>query len=315
MTTSTCRLAAALTLTAFFGACSNGAKTPGNAGGSSGNNGGSGGTGNNGTPPPKGSCDNSQLDVLFSPMYSAFDGVHPFKLPAVVDGMTGVTWSATDPSLVDIAPDPMNNGGVMLTMRKAGTTQIIATAGGMCGVASLTISQASPSDWENGNARYNNGIVLVNGQPVRGNAPDAGEAREVACTNCHGDTANMAMGAFKTVSHTPTQTGGFSDDELIQIFTMGMVPTGGYFDESIVSYRAWQSFHRWTMTPEQAKGMIVYLRSLTPQNQMGMRGDFGGRRGDGGRMRGDGGFMRGDGGFMRREGGGGGGEDAAESTD
>ena len=45
------------------------------------------------------------------------------------------------------------------------------------------------------------------------------------------------------------------------------------------------------MTPEQSKGIIVYLRSLTPQTQMGMRGDFGGRRGDGGRMRGDGGFI------------------------
>jgi hypothetical protein len=37
------------------------------------------------------------------------------------------------------------------------------------------------------------------------------------------------------------------------------------------------------MTQDEAKGVIVYLRSLTPQAQTGQRGDFGGRRGrDGG---------------------------------
>jgi hypothetical protein len=309
MTTSTCRLAAALTLAAFFGACSNGAKSaPGNTGGSNGNTGGS-----TGTPPAKGACDKPEIDILFAPMYSAYDGVHMFKVPAVVDGIdaSAITWSASDPSLVDMTKDA-SSGGVMITTRKAGTTQIIASAGGLCGVSTLTITQAAASDWENGNARYNSGIVLVNGQPPRGTGDAGTAAREAACTNCHGDTATMA--AFKTVSHTPTQTGGFSDDELIQIFNNGTVPVGGYFDESIVSYNQWRNFHKWNMTPEQAKGMIVYLRSLTPQSQMGMRGDFGGRRGDGGR--GDGGRMRGDGGFRRGDGGDpGGGEDAAESTD
>src|SRR4029453_14751217 len=105
MTTSTRRLAAALTLAALFGACSNGAKSaPNNAGGSTGNGGGS--TGNNGTPPPKGSCDNPQIDILFAPMYSAFDGTHTYKVPAVVDSInaSAVTWSAADPSMVDMTP-------------------------------------------------------------------------------------------------------------------------------------------------------------------------------------------------------------------
>jgi hypothetical protein len=296
MTTSTCRLAAALTLAALFGACSNGAKTGDNAGGSTGNNGGGstgnnggGSTGNNGTVP--GVCDKPEIDILFAPMYSAYDGAHTFKVPAVVDSISSsaVNWSAADPSMVDITPDAAT-GGVMITMRKAGSTQIIAKAGGLCGVSALTVSQASPDDWMVGSARYNDGIVLTGG--LRGGGGDGGvNTREAACTNCHGDTATM--GLFKTVSHTPTQTGGFSDQDLIQIFTMGMVPVGGYFDESVIPYRQWQGFHRWQMTPEQAKGMVTYLRSLTPQSQMGMRGDFGGRRGDGGRgTRGDGGFRR-----------------------
>jgi hypothetical protein len=258
-------------------------------------------------------------------MYTAFDGVHRFKIPAVVNNMTsGVTWSASDPSMVEMQPDAM--GGVMLTAQKAGKVNIIASGGGLCGVSELTIAQASPDDWMIGSARYTDGIVLSTGIP-RGRGDAGAAAREVACTSCHGDTATN--GPFKTVGHTPQQTGGFSDAELIDIFTKGIVPTNGYFDETIVSYENWQNFHRWTMTPEEAKGMVVYLRSLTPAAQGGMRGDFGGRRGDGGfGTRGDGGPRRGggDGGFRRGDGGGmgggmggsGGGEPAdgsATSTD
>jgi hypothetical protein len=55
----------------------------------------------------------------------------------------------------------------------------------------------------------------------------------------------------------------------------------------------WQGFHRWQMTDEEAKGLVVYLRSLTPTAQSGSS-NFGGRfmPGDGGRgIRGDGGGM------------------------
>jgi hypothetical protein len=120
--------------------------------------------------------------------------------------------------------------------------------------------------------------------------------RDVACTSCHGDTATM--GPFKTVSHTPMQTAGFSDDQLIKIFTMGQLPEGAYFDDTIVPRQQWSNFHRWTMTPEQATAMVIYLRSLTPESQKGSRADFGGRvmRPDGGFGGGDGG-RRGDGGM------------------
>jgi hypothetical protein len=54
-----------------------------------------------------------------------------------------------------------------------------------------------------------------------------------ACTNCHGPTATN--GPYRDVSHTPEQTGGFSDQELIGIFTGGMIPDGGYFDPSVIT--------------------------------------------------------------------------------
>jgi hypothetical protein len=298
MTISMYRAAATLALAVLAAGCNSGATSGGN------NTGGSGGNG--GTNTQKGTCDNPTLEILFAPMYSAYDGTHPFKVPAVVNSINAsvVSWSAADPSMVDTTPDPAT-GGIMLTMRKAGTTKIIATAGGLCGVSTLTVAQASAADWMTGSVRYNEGPKLV-GLPGRGTPDGGANDRTAACTSCHGDTATT--GPFKTVSHTPMQTGGFSDDDLVKIFTMGMVPPGGYFDEEVVGYNQWRNFHRWTMTPEEAKGVIVYLRSLTPQSQNGMRGDFGGGRGDGGRRGGG----NGDGGGRQ---GGGGNNDASSTTD
>lgn len=298
---STDRAIARLALAAILAtACSKSATH--NEGGGAGTGGGAGGAGGAaGTPTMKGTCDNDSIEILFSPMYSAYDGVNRFKVPAVVDGInpTALSWSASDPSMVDLQPDPAT-GGVMITVQKAGKVDIIAHAGGLCGKSVLTITQATADDYKVGSARYTDGIVL-RGLPPRGTGgPDAGNAREAACTNCHGDTATA--GPFRTVAHSPQQTGGFSDQELIDIFTKGIVPANGYFDETIVDYDFWQTFHKWEMSPEQAKGMVVYLRSLTPVAQKGMRGDFGGRRGDGGRP--DGGFRRGDGGGRRGDGGG-----------
>jgi hypothetical protein len=255
-----------------------------------------------------GACASNVLEVAFSPMFSAFDGVHTFQVPAIVDGIlpTAITWSSSDPTTVDLQPD-VATGGVLITTRKPGVVDIIATAGGLCGAAKLTIAAATPDDWEAGSKRYNEGVVLRGlprpqfdggaggpGGPNAQGPTDAGPATEAACTNCHGPTAN---GPFKTVAHTPTQIGGFNDAELTDIFTKGIVPMGGYFDETIVPYNQWRNFHKWDMTPEAAKGMVVYLRSLTPAPQTGAR-NFGGR------MFGDGG-MRGprDGGGRREAGG------------
>jgi hypothetical protein len=247
-------------------------------------------------------CPKSALTILFNPMYSAYDGVHMFQLPAVVNGIdptqVEIDWSASDPSMVDLETDP-TTGGVMITMQKAGNVNIIASAGTLCGSAPLTITAATPDDWMAGSARYNEGVDItrlgmVLGRPGMGNT-DAGAdgGTDAKCTSCHGDTASM--GPFKTVQHTPEQTGGFSDDDLIGIFEHGMVPKGGYFDTSIVPLTVWQAFHKWDVGGAE-KGLVVYLRSLTPAAQTGMAagGNFGNRF--------DGGVMR-DGGVFRRDGG------------
>jgi hypothetical protein len=102
-----------------------------------------------------------------------------------------------------------------------------------------------------------------------------------ACTNCHGLAA--MSGPFRDIAHTPEQTGGFSDQDLIDIVVNGVVPDGGYFDNAILPYDRWQRIHKWDdITDDQKFGMVVYLRSLTPTSQTGTA-NFGGRmRRDGG---------------------------------
>jgi hypothetical protein len=215
--------------------------------------------------------------------------------------------------------------GVLITMagtgNDAGQVTVIATeSGGACGTSVLTITQNTVDDWMVGSARYNNGTALVpfmfdgsfpdgsfpeGGFEFDGNFPDGGfpfdgsffpsaDAASIAevdggtaCTNCHGPTATN--GPFKTVSHTPEQTGGFSDTDLANIILNGQVPDGGYFDPTVLvpncdggptctaqALGIWHYFHRWSdITPAELPGVICYLRSLTPQSQTGMS-NFGG---------------------------------------
>ncbi len=322
-------------------------------GGTGGDNPGDGGVpsvdagGSVGTQP--GSCPNPSVSIFFSPMYSAFipgSNAHAFAIPAVTEDGNSATWSLSDPSQGHLQLQSFQiNGtlvpGVLITMagtgNAAGEVSIIADEGnGVCGTSVLHVTQNTEDDWNIGNGRYNNGVALhitgPTGRPMgndggagfrpdggRGGQPaaDAGSFYETdggtACTNCHGPTATM--GPYRTVSHTPEQTGGFSDTDLENIILNGVVPDGGYFDPSVLipncdggaactaqARSAWHAFHRWAdITADELPGVICYLRSLTPQAQAGtpsfggggIRRDGGGPRGDGGGFRGDGGGARG----------------------
>ena len=134
--------------------------------------------------------------------------------------------------------------------------------------------------------------------------------RAAACTNCHGTQQD-------DVEHTPAQIGGYSDEEIVTIFTQGRKPAG--VPNRIIPVAQWTPIHQWQMTEDEKLGLVVYLRSLEPQSQGTT--DFGGRAVFRGGMRPDGGFggggdggpRRGDGG--REGGGGGGGPDAGLSDD
>ena len=223
------------------------------------------------------------LSLLFSPMYSAYDGVHDFKVPAIVQGVQGAKWSARPADAVDLEPDS-STGGVMITTRKAGKVLIIARAGKLSGSADLFVTDAKPEDWELGEMRYNNAIpfpMFDGGFPEAG-IPDGGMPGsqyslpdDLQCSNCHGDGAQAL-----DVEHSPQQTGGYSDDDLATIVTMGMKPKGAKFHTPFPP-ALYARFHTWDATPEELKGIIIYLRSLDPKSQgaldfQGLRDAFGG---------------------------------------
>jgi len=229
------------------------------------------------------------LQIHFAPMYSAFvtDSTNQqFQVPAIVTGGSGTaTWSASDPSAVSFVADPTTGGTVMTVKSATPSVTITAQVGSLCTSTTLNITSAVEADWNVGNARYNNGVPLVEGcidqnlipvlldagihinlpGPPDSGCPDAGPS----CTQCHG--ANPQGGFFQGVEHTPEQTAGFSDQDLVTIFTQGIVPEGGSYNPNLLPYNFWHAFHTWSdiATPEQQKGMVVYLRSLAPADEEG----------------------------------------------
>jgi hypothetical protein len=183
--------------------------------------------------------------------------------------------------------DPEAPNEVLITTLAAGTVQIkvASSDGSKCGSSTLTIDAVTSADWAAGNARYNNGIPLDLSAPPTDNdaSPiDQQPGGPPACTSCHGETATG--GPFTDVSHTPEQTGGFSDDQIVNIVVHGTFPpNSASFDPNIVPYPSWQYFHRWADidTPEKQRGIVTYLRSLTPVAQKGAP-NFGAYATDGG---------------------------------
>ena len=244
------------------------------------------------------------LPIKFNPIYSGFDGTHTYQVPVFVDGVDpgSVVWGSSDPTMVHFDPYVR---GIMITTRKAGDVTIVAQSGGQCGSAPLHIAQYTVDEWNTGNARYNNSMALMinpeagipadasfnipDGYTFDASAfdaavicnylkdasiPNAFAGETPACTNCHGVGSNgmlFGMSLFNDIAHTPEQTGGFSEDDLTNVFYNAIIPDGGVFDPTIIPYCAWQLYHKWQDidTPEKQAGMRAYLRSLTPQEQTG----------------------------------------------
>jgi len=203
----------------------------------------------------------ASIQIYFPVGYSAFDnGQHDFKLPAMVTGVSGLKWSVSDPSLVDLEPNA-DGSQVMMTMKGAGVVTLTAKAGSLKGTAQINIRQADPAEYDNGKARYNNGVTIQKGGFKH---PDP----TLQCTNCH------AAGGMD-VEHTPMQTGGYSDQDIINIMTTGTKPAG--VAQRVMPFAKWHALHQWSMTADEQHGLVTYLRSLEPQSQGPI--DFGGHGG------------------------------------
>ena len=226
------------------------------------------------------------LNVDFSPMYSGWDGMHTYQIPATianaaVTGISNVSWSASDTSMVDLAP--ANDGvGVMITTKKPGKVTITATAGPAIGKSLLTIAAYTPAQWSAGQARYNSGTTVTGHGGGGSDGGAGGGARDATCLSCHDPAAaaSMATDSGRTVEHTPQQTGGFNDEQLKRIFMNGELPDSDA-NPLHISPTRFMGFHQWSATDAEADGLVVFLRSLTPKSQGDL--DFGGHGGGGGR--------------------------------
>jgi hypothetical protein len=227
--------------------------------------------------------DGSELEIAFPKMYSAFDGTHDFRIPAKVVGVKNVNWSADPADAVLL--EKQSDGSVLITTKKPGTVKIIAKAGNLKASAPLEITEATADQWQEGSERYNNGIIRQRGKRDGGGGgrdQDGGGRGErkvdpsLACTNCHNKGGKGA-----DVEHTPMQTAGYTDAELVSIFTEATKPDG--VPMRTTSKDKWQKMHKWAMEPSEKEGLIIYLRSLEPEAQGEV--DFGGRGWDDGQKR------------------------------
>lgn len=227
------------------------------------------------------------LQLAFNPMFSSVVPGRTVQLPVVVRGarpgqtIKGAKFTTDKPDLVDVQDTPE---GAMLTMKAPGNAVITAELDGKKGSAPLTITSFTAEDYAEGEKRYSNGIkALVE-------SADAGRARfarnaEGACTTCHGANAE-----FLDVQHTPQQIGGYSDEELITIITTGQKPMGAPRRTIVSIAGLWDELHQWQLTDAQKRGVVAYLRSITPATQGEVDYSFlrpdggfgGGRRNDGG---------------------------------
>jgi len=215
------------------------------------------------------------LTLIYPSMYSAYDGEHTFQVPVHVDGATVELkdWKAIPASAVDFDADP-ETGGVLITVLEAVPEVTIAVStGDIGGTAPLHITSATPAQWTAGEARYRNGVdfmlpdldfsAIIDPNWMPPPAPP-----NLACNNCHSTGAK-----YFEIQHTPTQAARFSDDDLAKILTQGTKPAGVGFRVlpkmlgSTTDVALYMEFHKWEATADELKGIIVYMRSLTPEGQ------------------------------------------------
>ena len=228
--------------------------------------------------------------ISFSPMYSAFDGTHEYavtpSVPSAAENSqdsdpvmaSTIKWQI-DNAYLKQDEFPELTAATKLTTKKAGKTMVKVTAktlGGLQvrGEAELTISEASQAEWDAGEARYNNGMMITWMRPMMAAAGEGVCGLPIvidlpttsACGNCHNP-----MNAI-SVEHTPTQTAGYSNEDLVNIFTTGAKPAGGTFNSPFLRAAPmpdciYKEFHTWEMTEDEKKGIVWKLRSIPPRVQ------------------------------------------------
>jgi cytochrome c553 len=205
------------------------------------------------------------LQLSFSPMYSAFVEGHEAQVPVTLKDTSlrgkGATFTSSDTSIATVTN---TDKGGMVTVKKEGTVTIRGALDGESGAAKLTITKFTEAQWEIGKMRYSKSelaIAPTDGSPVSIVALASDRSAynaNGACNTCH-----TAQAKTLKIENTPEQIAGYSDAELITIFTKGTKPEGVAQKTMVPSY-AWGMLHSWTVTDEEKQGLIAFLRTQTP---------------------------------------------------
>lgn len=227
------------------------------------------------------------LGVTFSPMYSAFGGSHDYAVTPMV------SWVADDPKMaatlawrVDekiLSTEPFDAlpAAIKLTTRAAGST-VVQVKGEFFGSAfglrsQLHITKASDEDWARGEARFYGGprtalaSLLVNSDYTEispgcvERLGPKGLPRDAACASCHDESTEG-----DSIAISPAQLAGLTDEDLIDIITHGRTAGGPFYQALMPDVRCWSfpkydDFHAWSVDEEDMAGLLLKLRSLTPQ--------------------------------------------------
>jgi hypothetical protein len=208
------------------------------------------------------------LQLSYAPMYSAFieGGAHEAQVPVTLKDTSlrgkGAKFTSSDPSIAVVTDTP--EGG-LVTVKKEGTVTIRAALDGDTGAAKLTITKFTEAQWMTGQARYSKMDLAISpkdGSPVSIIALASDRTAynpNGACNTCH-----TAQAKTLKIENTPTQIAGYSDAELITIFTMGKKPEG-VAQKTMVPSFAWGMLHSWMVTEEEKQGLIAFLRTQTPK--------------------------------------------------
>ncbi|HKP56807.1 MAG TPA: hypothetical protein VJV78_08805 [Polyangiales bacterium] len=208
-----------------------------------------------------GKIDSGVLDVEIFPhkLYSAYieGSDQVFQVPAIVAGVKADSWQCDDPDAVDLDMAAVPNG-VMITTRKAGTFKIRATSGRNVGQVELEVSEATEEQLQEGLFLYNKQVDHMSvGRNSGGWMLNAS-----SCKSCHtGRSGGLA------IEYTPQQIGGFSDDELKALFSMGKKLPGTTYGSLPAIESFFPSFHQWAGTDSEYQALVVYLRSFRPISQ------------------------------------------------
>jgi hypothetical protein len=192
--------------------------------------------------------EDSSFKFEFRPLksYSGYDGVHTFKAPVAVYDSDADLKVTGDPSAVTIEPvklkNPVSPDGIedkgkyfLITVKKPGTHTITATSKGKSVQVELASTQYDSAQWTAGETRYKN----------------QGTNNDPPCTNCHvnGDA----------IDHSPAALSSVDDEKVGSVITSG-ISTAGF--PILIDNKPG---HKWTVTEDERKALVVYLRGLEPR--------------------------------------------------